>query len=119
MMCQQMNHGIRHVFSESAKNTLDTFTEILDDIYSVQLALGKECASSKIVAKIRNTMSDRHSAEKLFNELLEEYRCEILPTVFENWNNLTAIEQDQLTSMNNFFCGLHYVIGLADSAEEV
>ena len=64
--------GIRHIFSRSAKNTLETFTEILDDIDSVQLALGKECASSKIIVKIKNTMSDRHSAEKLFNELLEE-----------------------------------------------
>ena len=38
---------------------------------------------------------------------------------FENWKDLTAIEQDQLTSINNFFCGLHYVVGLADVAEEV
>jgi len=93
--------------------------EILDDINSVQLALGNECASTKIVAKIKNTMSDRHSAEKLFNQLLEEFRGDILPSITENWSNLTPIEKDQMICMNNFFCGLHFVVGLADTAEEV
>ena len=63
--------GLRHVFSSSAANTLDTFKEILDDIDSVQQAIGK---SAKVVSKIKNTISDRHSAEKLFNELLHDYR---------------------------------------------
>ena len=58
--------GVRHVFSGSAQNTLETFEEILDDIDCVQQALGKDAASSKIIAKIKNTMSDRHSAEKAF-----------------------------------------------------
>ena len=35
------------------KNTLETFEEILDDIDCVQQALGKDAASSKIVAKIK------------------------------------------------------------------
>ena len=26
-------------------------------------------------------------------------------------------EHDQITRMNNFFCGLHFLVGLADSAE--
>lgn len=64
-------------------------------------------------------MSDRHSAEKLFNELLEEYRSEILPVITENWAKMNEIEKDQLTSMNNFFCGLHFIVGLADSTEAV
>ena len=48
-------------------------------------------------------MLDRHAAEKLFNELLEDYRLEILPVVIENWAKMNEIEKDQLTSMNNFF----------------
>ena len=80
--------------------------------------MGKDAVSAKIVTKIKNTMSDRHSAEKLFNELLFEYREELLPMVAENWDQITDIEKDQLTRMNNFFCGLHYIVGLADCAEE-
>ena len=60
--------GLRHVFSGS----------ILDDVDSVQLALGKEAVSSKIVSKIKNTMSDRHSAEKLFNRILHELKFYLL-----------------------------------------
>ena len=108
--------GLRHVFSGSAQNTLETLKEILDDIDSVQLALGKQAASSKIVAKLKNTMSDHHTAEKLFNEVLEDFRAEILPTVAANWEQMTEIEREQLTCMNNFFCGLHFYVGLADTA---
>lgn len=31
-------------------------------------------------------MSDRHAAEKLFNDLLSEYRAEILPHVVTGWS---------------------------------
>ena len=110
--------GLRHVFSGAAVDTLDTLKEILDDIDGVQKAIGKDAVSAKIVMKIKNTMSDRHSAEKLFNEVLRDYREELLPTVAENWDKMTDIEREQLTRMNNFFCGLHYVVGLADCAEE-
>jgi len=50
--------GVRHLFSGSVQNTLETFEEILDDIDCVQQALGKDDMSS---TKIKNTMSDRHS----------------------------------------------------------
>ena len=32
--------------------------------------------SGKVVAKIKNTLSDRHAAEKLFNQLLHDFRAE-------------------------------------------
>ena len=95
--------GLRHIFSGSAVDTLDTFKEILDDIDCVQRAIGKEAVSANIVKKIKNTMSDRHSAEKLFNEPLHDYREDLLPTVAENWDQMTDMEKEQLTRMNNFF----------------
>lgn len=47
-----------------------------------------------------------------FNELLHDYRAEVLPTIVENWNLLTEIEQEQMTSM---ICELHFLIALADT----
>ena len=44
--------GLRHVFSGAAKDTLETFKEILSDLDSVQLALGKGSLSAVIVSKI-------------------------------------------------------------------
>ena len=35
-------------------------------------------------------MSDRHAAEKLFCQLLAEYREGILPDFVSNWNTLSA-----------------------------
>ena len=110
--------GLRHVFSGSANDTLETLKEILSDIDSVQLSLGKEAVSSRIIAKIKNTMSDRHAAEKLFNELVSDFRAEILPTIVDNWDELSDVEREQMTCMNNFFCGLHYLVGLAECSDK-
>ena len=55
------------------------------------------------MAKIKNTMSDRHAAEKLFNELLHDFRVEVLPVVAEDWNKMTEVKKEQFTRMNNFF----------------
>jgi len=41
-----------------------------------------------------------------------------LPTVAVNWSQITEVEQEQLTHVNNFFCGLHFLVDLADCAEE-
>ena len=57
----------------------------------------------------KNAMSDCHAAEKLFSQILSEYRANILPDIVS--------EREQLTRMNNFFCGLHFLVGLADAAE--
>ena len=32
---------------------------------------------------------------------------------------LSEVEKAQIQGMNNFFCGLHFITGLADSAETV
>ena len=109
--------GLRHVFSGSAQNTLDTLKEILDDLDVVGNELGRPAASAKIIQKVKNTMSDRHAAEKLFCDVLSDYRAEILPSVVSGWEEMCEAEHEQLTRMNNFFCGLHFLVGLAESAE--
>ena len=110
--------GMRHVFCGSAHNSLETFKEILTDLDDVNSAFGKEAVSSKSLLKIKNTMSDHHAAEKLFNEILHDYRVEILPTVVENWENMDDTEKQYLMCTNNLFCGLHYVVGLAECTDE-
>ena len=94
--------GLRHVFSGSSSDILDTLKEILSDIDSVQLSLGHEAVSSCIIYKIKNTMSHCHVAEKLFNEILHAFRADILPTIVKNWKELANIENEQITHINNF-----------------
>ena len=109
--------GLRHVFSGSSQTTLDTLKEILEDLDVVQRELGSTAVSAKIVSKLKNSMSDRHAAEKLFNKMLAEYRADILPDIFAGWSELNDKEKEQVTRMNNFFCGLHFLVALADAAE--
>lgn len=108
--------GIRLVFSGSAQNTLETLKKILDDLDMVHKQMGQDKVSSKIISKLKNTMSDRHAAENLFNGLLAEYRADILPEVMANWSQVNESEREQLTRINNFSCGLHFLVGLADCA---
>ena len=103
--------GLCEMLTGSAELTLHTFKQIIGDLSIVS---GKECGES-ILSKIKNTMSDRHIVQKNFNNLLEDYRSQILPSVIHNWNDLSQAEQDHLSSLNNFFCGMHVLVGMADT----
>ena len=95
----------------SAEVTLHTFRQIINDL---SLVSGKK-GSDAVVAKIKNTMSDRHIVQKNFNTLLEDYRADILPSIIQDWDKLSASEQEHMSSLNNFFCGMHVLVGMADA----
>ena len=63
-------------------------------------------------------MSDRASAQKSFNTLLEEYRASLLPTITANWDSLTTIEKQSMSQMHNFYCSMHLVVNMAEHASE-
>ena len=75
----------------------------------VQREIGGAKVSSMIISKLKNIMSDRHAAEKLFNELLADYRAEILPKVLAGWTETSEREKGHITRMNK--------VGLTDCAE--
>ena len=104
--------GLCDMLTGSADLTLLTLRQILGDL-DVVAGVG---TGAGLVTKIKNTMSDRHIVQKKFNSLLEDYRSEILPTIISDWNQLSTAEQDQLSSLNNFFCGMHVLVGMADTA---
>ena len=64
-------------------------------------------------------MSDRHVVEKKFNDVLEDNRRDILPTVIDTWEQMTPEEQGSISTLNNFFCGMHVAVGMADAASSV
>ena len=41
----------------------------------------------------------------------------ILPDVISNWNSLSVLEQQKLKAVNDFYCGLHFLVALGDQAE--
>ena len=65
----------------SAADTLEVLDQVITDIDNICDGLDDASSCSHqgkhIITTIKNTMSDRHSAEK-FNSLLEDYREQIL-----------------------------------------
>ena len=49
--------------------------------------------------------------------MLTDYHSSVLPSIVEGWNDMTELEREQVCRMNNFFCGLHFLVGLAETAE--
>ncbi len=68
------------------------------------------------IANVKNTMSDRHVVQKNFIELLEDYRKEVFPSVVGGWSQISEDERTSLSKLNIFFCGMHFMVGLTDSA---
>jgi len=81
--------GLGEMLCGSAQCTLDTLKLILSEID----VIAGEGSGNTILANIKNTMSDRHIVEKNFNELLEGYRSEVLPSIVEGWSDLSPDEQ--------------------------
>ena len=106
--------GLKDMATKSSHDTLETFKDILQDIDDIN----KNGSGNKILVNIRNTMSDRAATETKFNQLLAEYRDQILPEVVLNYENLCEEEKMSLSRMNNFFCGLHTLVHLAETAQK-
>ena len=112
--------GLREMSDKSARSTLNTFKEILGDISDACSAYERDdrmkSVGYKVLSTIRDTMSDRASTEKAFNDLLQDYRIRTLPLVYENWHEMSPEEQSSVSRINNFFCALHLLVGMADTS---
>ena len=103
--------GLCDMLTGSAELTLHAFKQI---VYDLEAVAGERCGEA-VVATIKNSMSDRHIVHKKFNSLLEEYRSQLLLSIVDDWALLSLAEKDHLSSLNNFFCGMHVLVGIADT----
>ena len=108
--------GMRDMSGGTAETQFEVLREILEDIASCAPD-EKADGHKKLLKSIKNLMSDRCVVQKRFNELVRNYREAILPQVVEEWEGLSKEEQDKMSRMNDLFCGLHFIVGLADQAE--
>ncbi|XP_065187394.1 uncharacterized protein LOC135818005 [Sycon ciliatum] len=107
--------GMVEMKNGTAKHVFEMFKQVLGDIDSVASASGQTDVAKHIVKNMKNTMSDRCVVQKSYNVLLEEYRKDILPDVVDGWEELSEDEQATMGRVNNIYCGMHYIVGLADS----
>ena len=113
---QTLTAGIREVSSGDAKTQLNVLLNIFSEI-DKSLKSSEENVSNKIISSIKNIMSDRHIVQKKFNAVFQDYLASVLPTVFQNWDTFSKNIQENFIRVNDFFCGLHFVVGLADQTE--
>ena len=108
--------GLRHLLTKSGSDTLCTFKDILEDITEA----GKLCKSDvnkQILLNITSTMSDKAATQIKFNTLLEEYRTQIFEEKLRDaWDNINDLEKTSVSKLNNFLCGLHALVHIAESA---
>ncbi|CAC5403237.1 unnamed protein product [Mytilus coruscus] len=102
--------GLREMNCKSSETVLETFKDILQDFND--LCDGND-VGFKVLTAIKNTMSDRASTEKKFQNLLENYRTTILTKIIDGWPMLTEEERAASSRMNNFFCSLHLLVNFA------
>jgi hypothetical protein len=95
-------------------DTLKVFKQILQDLDEKSLEAGNE-TSRNIVCHIVATLSDRAATEIKFNSLLSDFRREILPLTYYNYDTFTEEEKETLC---NFFCGLHALVNFAEAAKK-
>ncbi|CAB4040037.1 Hypothetical predicted protein [Paramuricea clavata] len=107
--------GLRDMACSDAESQLNLLKEVLGDITS---SVEHENADKKVMKSIKNLMSDRCIVQQKFNEILQTYRQSILPEVVEEWDIMDDDEKSKVSRMNDLFCGLHDIVGLADQAEE-
>jgi hypothetical protein len=109
--------GLREMATKSAQNTLDTFQEILQDISDTNKESNFN-SGDRILCNIQNTMSDRAATELKFNDLLENYRLELLPQIRTDYNNMDDAGKEAVSRLNNFFCGLHGLVHMTNAAQK-
>lgn len=109
--------GMREMKTKSAADTLSVFKEILSDIEEASRSSNNE--NSKLLLKhIVATMSDRAATEEKFNTLLQDYKNSLLPVIVENYETLSQAEQDSISKLGHFFCGLHALIHFAETCQK-
>ena len=106
--------GMRDMGDGRAEGQFEVLKEVLSDIAQ---CVDEEDVDKKALKSIRNLMSDRCIVQKKFNEILQWYRQSILPDVVDEWKSFSDDEKAKISRMNDLFCGLHYIVGLADQAE--
>jgi len=108
--------GLRSLPTKSAADTSAVFNEILSDIQS-STSSDTHTEKNAILYHIKSKMSDRAATEIRFSKLLEEFRSEILPLAIENFPRMTDDEKLSIERLYNFFCGLHPLTHMADTAD--
>ena len=113
---QTLTAGTREVLSGDTETQLNVLLESLSETEE-SLKDTEKNVSNKIILSIKNIMSDRQIIQKKFDSVFQDYRASVLPKVIENWDAINENIQCTFIKVDDFFCGFHSVVGIADQTE--
>lgn len=108
--------GLREMADKSARTTLDCFKEVMDDI-SASLPedpCQQDPPGTQILGNIHSLMSDRAASCKKFADLLQDFLNQVMPVARQGWSDMNPTQQEQVSHLTMFFCGLHTLVNVAD-----
>ena len=103
LLVSDMKAGGASDFKEILEQALSAIKAACDATEKHDVGASK---ARKTLASIKNTMSDCHIIEKIFNDLLDTYRADILPDVIEGWHELSPTERASVSKIlwSSLFC---------------
>ncbi|XP_078620866.1 uncharacterized protein LOC144887482 [Branchiostoma floridae x Branchiostoma japonicum] len=104
--------GVTEQLSGKTEHQVDMFRKVIHE-----LATACGTSEEEMWLSVKNTMSDRHIVNKCLNKQLEEIREEALKIVVKDWDDKSLEDKERMKKMWNHFCSMHYIVGLATSAE--
>lgn len=94
----------------NAAEAMSSFHQTIQDISDTMIQGGDV---AHLIARLKNTMSDKCSVNHVFNSQLHALRSTLLLEVMEQWDELTDGQRDQMRNMGHFFCRMHILVNMA------
>ena len=119
--------GLSLVFEDMPAGSADDYLKPTKDLFGelAQLMLPKDSTATateekqgQLLQAFKNVQSDRHIENKNYFEQLKVFRASFLPKVIPNFHELSADEVSKVVNMNQLFCGMHAIIGMANVCKE-
>ena len=104
--------------SESYYQSVMTEFEECSRLKSLQTGSNEADITNHMLVNCKNTMSDKHVVESKMIDMIQKRRTEALPEVVPGWEDMSEAQQENLSSLNRFHCGLHSLVNAATAAED-
>ena len=109
--------SLTEVLTEDADTLLNEAMSAMRELLSLEVISAEtEKRAELLLAKVKNTMTDRCIVNKKFIRLLEEWRQKFLPSVIDNWEQLSGQIKKEMASVNDLYCGKHLVLNFQEYA---
>ena len=119
---QNLSLSISETIRGDTQTQVDTLKQVFNDLSDVMSSDSTEENKDKIYANlmisVKNLMSDQHIVNKIFLDEFTKLRTFLLEEFDTNWCNLSENEKERASQIHQYFCHLHVLANMGDSASK-